>query len=142
MAYDLLAEVTKSMSRLSPPLDILGSTVSGSFGDTSVTLRDLHVLWTIISDRSTLRLEAAPGWDPGTSFDADLLMRLTEIVPTAASARSESVDDMVAQLQQLRESVASAFNQSTWVATKRRIVDLGRHRDAELFGRPYRPPED
>ena len=124
-----------------PPVDVVGTAVSKSFGDASVTLRDRHVLWKVTSDRSVVRLEAAPHWDSGNFFDADLLLRLIGRVSRAASAQDESIDDLIAQLEQLRDPVLSAFNESTWVDTRRRLFDLGRRRDAELFGRPYIPPE-
>jgi hypothetical protein len=87
-------------------------------------------------------LEAAPDWDSSAFFDTNLLFRFIGTVPNAASKEDESIEDLVAQLEQLREPVLSAFDQSTWVETKRRLFDLGRRRDAELFGRPYRPLEE
>jgi len=142
MKNDLSLEISKATARLMPPLEVVGRTVSRSFGDASVTLRDQHILWKVTSDLSVLRLEAAPHWDSSAFFDADLLLRLIESVPSAASEEDESIDDLIAQLEQLREPVLSAFAQSTWMETKRRLFDLGRRRDAELFGRPYRPREE
>lgn len=153
MSSDLLAEVEEFVRKLSPPLTVVRSTATGAFDDGSVELVDGHVLWWVVRERSVLRLEAAPSWDPKVSFDADLLRRFlghaAERQREEAAAGSverlrelmaRSMKDLVGELQQLRQPIATAFNESAWETTRRQLMDLGRRRDSELFGRPYRPP--
>lgn len=154
MSADLLAEVREFARRLSPPLTVIRSTETGSFDDGSVELRDGHVLWWIVRERSVLRLEAAPAWDPNVSYDADLLKRFLgsgvgrscQVAAGSAEAlrdlMASSLKDLIDELEQLREPVAAAFNETTWEVTRRQLMDLGRRRDAELFGRPYRPRDN
>ena len=152
MTTDLVAAVTSFAERARPPLVVVSAAQYESFDNAAVELRDAHVLWRIIRERSVLRLEASPVWDPSVAFDADLLRRFLgyEIEPerhTAGSMealrdlRAISMDDLAAQLEELRQPIAATFDESTWDATRWRLLDLGRRRDAELFGRPYHPPE-
>jgi hypothetical protein len=148
----LFAEVEKFARKLSPPLTVIRSTAARSFDDGAVELRDGHVLWWVVRERSVHRLEAAPSWDPNASFDADLLKRFLGYAvdrqrqETSAGSverlrelMATSLEDLVSELQQLREPVAAAFNESAWETTRRQLMDVGRRRDAELVGRPYRP---
>jgi hypothetical protein len=151
MFSDLFAKVGELARRLS--LTVIRSTETGSFDDASIELRDGHVLWSIVRERSVLRLEAAPQWDPSLFYDADLLKRFLgyRVEPRRQSAAgspetlrelmARPLEDLVGELEALRQPVAAAFNESTWDVTRRQLIDLGRRRDAELFGRPYPPPD-
>ena len=153
MTSDLFAEVGELARQLTPPLTVIRSTETGSFDDGSVELRDGHVLWWIVRERAVLRLEAAPQWDPSLSYDADLLKRFLgyRVEPRRQSAAgsteglrelmARSLRDLGEELEELRQPVAAAFNELTWDVTRQQLIDLGRRRDAELFGRPYRPAE-
>ena len=152
MTEDLLPLVTEFAELARPPLAVTGSSNSSSMTYAVVEVSDGHVVWRFVRERSVLRLEASPVWDPSVAFDADLLRRFLgyEIEPewhTAGSMealrdlRAISMDDPAAQLEELRQPIAATFDESTWDATRWRLLDLGRRRDAELFGRPYHPPE-
>lgn len=153
MSSDFLTEVDELARIFSPPLTVIGSNETGSFDDGSVEIRDGHVVWWVVRERSVLRLEAAPSWDPNASFDADLLRRflghaverhLQDVAAGSVERLRElmtrSLEDLASELQQLRQPVAAAFNESVWETTRRQLMDLGRRRDAELFGRPDRSP--
>lgn len=152
MTEDLLPLVTEFAERARPPLAVTGSSNSSSMIYAVVEVSDGHVVWRFVRERSVLRLEASPVWDPSVAFDADLLRRFLgyEIEPERHTAGSMealrdlmaiSMDDLAAQLEELRQPIAATFDESTWDATRWRLLDLGRRRDAELFGRPYHPPE-
>lgn len=153
MATNLLEGVTEVAGRLLPPLTIVGMSETGSFDDAAVELRDGHVVWWIVRERSVLQLVAAPEWDSKVWYDADLLNRFlgygsdaehripSGSVKPLADLMNRTVQDLIEELKELRQPVAAAFNQPAWQATRRQLLDLGRRRDAELFGRPY-PPTD
>jgi hypothetical protein len=153
MSSAFLKDVDELARRFWPPLTVIGSNETGSFDDVSVDLQDGHVVWRVVRERSVLRLEAAPSWEPNASFDADLLRRFRgqavererRDAPAGSVERlrellARSMDDLESELHQLRQPVAAAFNESAWETTRRQLVDLGRRRDWELFGRPYPPP--
>jgi hypothetical protein len=108
-------------------------------------------MWRIIRERSVLGLVVAPEFDRRVWYDADLVKRLfgfggpvrRENGRGAAEAFRElmtrSLEDLIEDLEHLRPSVAVAFDESTWAKTRKRLTDLGRQRDAELFGRPAAP---
>jgi hypothetical protein len=153
MMTDLRAVVADVAHRIRPPLEVVGSTETGSFDDAAVELRDGHVLWRIVRERSVLALVACPEFDRSVWYDADLLKRFLgyrgETWRGAPSGSAEalrelmtnSVEDLIKEIEQLRQPVAAAFAAARWDMTRPELLDLGRRRDAELFGRPYRPPQ-
>ena len=153
MSSDLVAAVAEFARRQTPSLTVVRSTESESFDDGSVELRDGHVLWKVVRERGLLRLEAAPSWDSEVTFDADLLKRFlghdagprqTRVgsVEALGELMAVSLDDLSRELDELRQAIAAAFDEATWATTRRELMMLGRRRDAELFGRPYRPTDD
>jgi hypothetical protein len=150
MATDLHAVVADARGAR-PPLEVVASTGTGSFDDAAVELRDEHVLWRIVRERSVLGLIACPEFDRSVWYDAPLLRRFlgygSETWRGAAPGSPEalrepttnSVENLVREIEQLRQPVAAAFAASTWDMTRVELLDLGHRRDAELFGRPYGP---
>lgn len=151
MVTNLLEDVTRVAGRLVPPLTIIGLGETGSFDDAIVELRDGHVVWRIVRERSVLSLVAAPAWDSKMWYDADLLSRFlgagsntedrsSRILPLAEMTKI-TVQDVIEELEKIRKPVATAFSQPTWHETRRRLLDLGWRRNDELFGRPQPPPD-
>jgi hypothetical protein len=149
MTTDLRATVAEAAERARPSLEVVGSTETGSFDDAAVELRDGHVRWRIIRERSVLGLAACPEFDRSAWYDADLLKRFLgqgsggqkHVTRGSAQAPRElmtkSVQGVISDLEQLRQPISAAFAEVTWETTRRELMDLGRRRDAELFGRPY-----
>jgi hypothetical protein len=50
-----------------------------------------------------------------------------------------SADDLVSELQQIRQPVLEAFGQGNWSELRAALMAGGRQRDFELFGRPLPP---
>src|SRR3990170_3520713 len=114
MTNDLRAAVADFAQRARPPLEVVGATETGSFDDATVELRDGHVLWRIIRERSVLGLVACPEFDRRVWYDADLLKRFLgydgETRRGAAEGPAEalrelmkkSVEDLTKEIEQLR----------------------------------------
>jgi hypothetical protein len=136
---------------LRPPLTVNASDETGSFDNAFVEMRDGTVLWRFVRERSVLGLVVAPEFDRHVWYDADLLKRLfgyggtprVEAGRGSAGALGElitrSIQDLVNDLEQLRPPVAAALTEPMWGSTREQLNDLGRRRDAELFGRPLPP---
>jgi hypothetical protein len=147
MTTDFFAAVSEATQRVRPALTVITSAEIGSFDDAFVEMRDGRVLWRIIRERSVLGLVVAPEFDHSVWYDVDLVRRLlgsdgacgreiggaTEVLQEVMTG---SLDDLVEDLERLRPFVAAAFDEFTWEQTRQRLTELGRRRDAELFGRP------
>jgi hypothetical protein len=147
MITDLVEALTEFAQRSRPPLELVGSSKTGSFDDAIVELRDRKVLWRVLRERSVLGLMACPEFDRSQWYDADLLRRFFgggSAAPRHKRGSAEaflalmkrSVEDVINELEEVREPVAAAFTESTWEETRQELIDLGRRRDLELFGRP------
>jgi hypothetical protein len=62
------------LAMVDPPED-LETVIDEGTWKSVVTARERDVLWRLVCEKSVRRLEVAPGWAPGESFDADLLAR-------------------------------------------------------------------
>ena len=147
MTTDLLAVVSEAAQRMRPPLTVTASAETGSFDDAYVEMRDGRVLWRIIRERSVLTLILAPEFDRRVWYDADLVHRFfgsKDLVRRDVGRGSTeelrqlmtiSLQDLMEDLERLRSSVMTAFDESAWEQTRQQLNELGRRRDAELFGR-------
>jgi hypothetical protein len=133
MTTDEIEEAARLAAGLSPPITIEPAQTTGSFDDAFVELVDQHVHWRVLRERSVLVLLAAPSWDRRVWFDANLLARFLEVHIVGSGHDAATA---ITQLKQLRSVVGAAFDQTTWAGTRELLLDLGRRRDAELFGRP------
>lgn len=110
-----------------------------------VTARERDVLWRFVCERSIWRLEAAPRWAPEESFDGDLLARhflgrgLADPKATLEQLRRITVDDLISELQQVRQPVLEGFREDSWPQLRAALTMSGRRRDFGLFGRPLPP---
>ena len=130
MTEDLLPLVTEFAERASPPLAVNGSSNSSSMTYAVVEVRDGHVVWRFVRERSVLRLEASPVWERATSFDVDLLKRFlgykveprrqsSDFVEAARELMTVRVKDPAVELEELRQPVAAAMRNSSGDPTRR-----------------------
>jgi hypothetical protein len=135
--------VSKAVRGVEPPLTVLGSLEGNAFDDALVELQDGITRWRIIRERSILSLVAAPERDCLNWYDLDLLKRLFRLttrtrrkIHGVTEPSTATVEDLVAELQQIRSKVAAAFAPSRWNATRRRLRDIRRQRNRRRLGIP------
>lgn len=148
MTSNLRTAVSIASQRLQPPVTVIAFEESRSFDNAFVELRDGTVAWRIVRERSWLRLVAAPDFDRSVWYDVDLLERMVGYRGAAVGEQEigafvapdermrPSIEQLIEDLERLRPAVAHAFGESTWATTRKKLGDLGRKRDLELFGRP------
>ena len=139
---DLVVNALSSLP--DPPVDIESASDEGTWHSV-ITARDESVIWRFVCERSVWRLEAAPTCAPKESFDVDLLARqflgrsLAAPVSNLGELMGRSVDGLVEELQLVRGPVIEAFRSDNWSTVRTALMQAGRQRDFELFGRPIPP---
>jgi hypothetical protein len=134
--------VSQALSAMVDPPGSLETLVNEGSWSSVVTARESEVVWRFVCEKSVWRLEAAPSWAPGESFDADLLARhclgdgLTNPNANLDGLMQASVDALVNQLKQIRQPVREALREGNWPELRASLLASGRRRDFELFGRP------
>src|SRR5688572_10611919 len=115
MGTDLLSIVSSVAQRMHPPLTTVFASETGSFDDATVELRDGHVAWRVIRERSVLVLVASPEFDRTAWYDADLLKRFLHDsdhryrrvddrkTESASDLMTRSVEQVVNELLELRQ---------------------------------------
>ena len=145
MGDSLREAVARALSAMVDPPEDLETVIDEGTWNSVVTARERDVLWRFVCEKSVWRLEVAPSWAPGESFDADLLARhflgqgLTNPKANLDELMKKSAGDLVSELKQIRYPVLEAFRQGNWSELRAALMTSGRRRDFELFGRPLPP---
>lgn len=139
--------VASALSVLADPPGPVETVVDEGSWLSIVAARERDVIWRFVNERSVWRLEAAPSWAHEESFDADLLARhflgysIASPTTNLDELMQTSVNDLVNELQRIRNPVVEAFRAGTggWPGLSAALRVTGRRRDFERFGRPLPP---